>query len=155
MVDQHAFRKIIDEDMLKLKILLKGRIASFDDIKKEEEKLIDMVKHVMAQVKEMEKVMEQEITLFRKLSGGWGKAYANKRWDLIGKAVQGELNDFHEEYLKTQDMYKGVVALHQRLETLVSLLKDMNVKNKESRQEKLKLLQDFRKQKQLLQGELP
>ena len=147
MADVREFRNIIDNDLMSLRFLLKSKIASFDEIKKEEEMLIESVKNVMAQVKEMENVLEKEISMFRKIAGGWGKAYANKRWDVIGKAVQAELNDFSEEFTKTKKMYKGCAAMHKRLSDLVVMLKGMNSKNKETRHKQLQLIEDFRKQK--------
>ena len=147
MVEEHPIRKLIDDDLMKLKFLLKSKVASFDEIKAQEEEMIEAVKKVMTRVKEMEAVLENEIVLYKKLAGGWEKAYAEKRWKAIGHAVQDELQDFNEEYTKTKDAYSECLALHDRLHRLVALLKGMNSKNKETRSKELEMLENFRQQK--------
>jgi|GEM_PF-4237134 hypothetical protein len=147
MADPTTFRTLIDQDLLALKFLLKSKVASFDNIKKEEEQLIDSIKKVIVQVKDMERVLEQEISLFKTLAGGWEKAYVEKRWNAIGQTIRAELDNFNQEYSKTKDLYDQCQSLHQRLDKLVTLLKSMNAKNKESRDKELTLLDNFRKRK--------
>lgn len=147
MADPQDFRKLIDEDLLQLKFLLKSKVASFDDVKREQEQIIEAIKKVMTQVKEMELVLEQEIQLYKKLAAGWEKAYVDKRWGAIGQTIKGELEDFNREYAKTKNVYDECMALHGRLHSLITLLKNMNVKNKETREKELKMLEDFRQRK--------
>ena len=150
MVNSKSFQKIIDEDLLAIKFLLKNKVASFDEVKKEEEKIIDSVKQLMSQIKEMELILEKEIGMYKRLAKGWEKAYVDRRWKAIGKAIQYELDSFHGEYSKTKDIHQECFSLHDRLQELVSLLKKMSARNKESREEELKLLEDFKTQKRKL-----
>mgnify|MGYP001592158910 CR=1 FL=1 len=152
MADTEQFRKIIDEDLTRLKILLKSKVASFDEIKEEEEQMIEAIKNVMTQVKEMEEVLENEILLFKRLASGWEKAYIDRRWGAIGNAIRGELEDFNNEYSKTKDVYDKCNSLNERLQKLLGLLKSMNAKNKESREKELKMLEDFRQRKREVSG---
>ena len=148
MVDQQTFHKIVDEDFFKLKFLLKNKIASFDEIKKEEQQIIEAIKQLMAQIKEMELVLEEEVAQYKRLSKGWEKAYVEKRWHALGNAIKHELDGFALEYQKTKNTYQSCLALYQRLQGLVKILKTMNSDNKQEQQEELKLLEDFKKQKQ-------
>lgn len=152
MADPEQFRKLIDEDLLQLKFLLKNKVASFDEIKQEQEQIIESIKKVMTQVKEMEMVLEQEILLYKKLAAGWEKAYLDKRWGAIGEAIKGELEDFNHEYTKTKNVYDHCTTLHDRLHKLIALVKNMNVKNKETREKELKMLEDFRQRKREVMG---
>ena len=147
MADPGQFRKIIDEDLVQLKFLLKSKIASFDEIKQEEEQIIDAIKKVMMQVKEMEMVLENEISLFKKLAGGWEKAYMEKRWGAIGSTIKAELDHFNEEYSRTKDVYDNCSSLYGRMQKLLQLLKSMNAQNKESREKELQILDSFRQRK--------
>ncbi len=152
MVEEHPFRKLIDDDLMRLKFLLKSKVASFDEIKAQEEEIIETIKKVMTKVKEMEMVLEGEIGVYKKLVGGWEKAYTEKRWKAIGHAIQDELEDFNQEYGKTKDVYNECLGLHNRLHKLVALLKGMNSKNKETREKELQMLEDFRQQKKVVGG---
>lgn len=148
MADNSAFKQIIEEDLNKLKFILKMKLASLEEIKKEEENIIDNIKKLMVAVKEMEKSLENEIEMFKKISGGWERAYFEKRWEAIGNALKSELENFNNEYKKTKDLYESAGNLAQRLEQFKELLKKLNIKNVESRENDLKMLEDFKKQKE-------
>ncbi|MEK6839734.1 MAG: hypothetical protein AABX72_02235 [Nanoarchaeota archaeon] len=152
MTDPQEFRKLIDEDLLQLKFLLKSKVASFDDIKKEQEQIIESIKNVMTQVKEMEMVLEQEIQMYKKLAAGWEKAYVDKRWGAIGQTIKAELEDFNQEYAKTKSVYEQCTGMHKRLSKLISLIKNMNAQNKDTREKELKMLEDFRQKKREVMG---
>jgi len=147
-MEGNTFKQIIEEDLNKLKFILKMKLASLEEIKKEEENIIDNIKRLMVAVKEMEKTLENEIEMFKKISGGWERAYFEKRWEAIGNALKTELENFNNEYKKTKDLFESAGNLAQRLEQLKELLKKLNFKNVESREGDLKMLDDFKKQKE-------
>lgn len=147
MVEDTAFKHIVEEDLSKLKFILKMKLASLEEIKKEEETIIDNIKRLMVSVKEMEKALENEIEVFKKISGGWERAYYQKRWEAIGSALKAELESFNNEYMKTKDLYESAGNLAQRLEEFRELLKKLSSKNTESRENDLKIIDDFKKQK--------
>lgn len=152
MADPPEFRKLIDEDLLQLKFLLKSKVASFDEIKKEEEQIIESIKNVMTQVKEMEMVLEQEIQMYKKLAAGWEKAYVDKRWGAIGQTIKAELDDFNQEYTKTKSVYEQCTGLHKRFSKIITLIRNMNAQNKDTREKELKMLEDFRQKKREVMG---
>lgn len=147
MVSTTDFRRVIDDDLMKLKFLLKSKIASLDEIKKEEQRLIDHVKTLIASIRQMEETLEKEIEKYKRFSTGWEKAYAKKKWDLLGQAIREEIDNFNQEYAKTKNAYELCAALTQRLETLRDFLRKMNDANRESNDKELAILEDFRKQK--------
>jgi len=148
MVDESAFKQIIEDDLSKLKFILKMKLASLEEIKKEEEEIIDNIKRLMVAVKEMEKSLEIEIEMYKKISSGWEKAYYQKRWESIGNALKAELENFNSEYKKTKDLFESAGNLAARLEQFKELLKKLNTKNIESRENDLRMLDDFKKQKE-------
>lgn len=147
MVNESDFRKVIDDDLMKLKFLLKSKVASLDEIKKEEQAFIDHVKTLIASVRQMEETLEKEIDKYKRFTVGWEKVYAKKKWDLLGQAIREEVDNFNQEYAKTKDVYELCTALNQRLESLRETLRKMNARNKEAKEKELALLEDFRKQK--------
>jgi len=148
MFDEIDFRKVIEDDLMKLKFILKMKIASLEDIKKEEENIINGIKKVMGSVKEMEMVLEKEIEKYKRFRSGWDRAYAKKKWDAIGNAVKEEIENFNQEYMKTKDIYDSCELLSKRLDELKDNLKKMNAKNQEGKEKELKMLEEFKKQKE-------
>ena len=150
MAESSTFQKIISGDLDKLKFVLKMKVASFEDIKKEEESILSSLRDLMATIKELEHVLESEIGLFKKLQGGWERAYAEKRWAAIGTALREEIDSFNQEYGKTRDLYQSLQGLTKRFNTLLTLLQRMNTSNIQSRDHDLRLFEDFRQQKESL-----
>ena len=147
MGSDKTFRKVIDDDLMKLKFILKSKVASIEDIKKQEQNVVDTIKQLITSVREIEETLEKEIDKYKRFEKGWQKAYAKKKWDILGGAIKEEVDNFNQEYLKTKDLYDTCGALNERLETLRSMLKKMNARNKESKDKELALLEDFKKQK--------
>src|SRR3989344_681027 len=109
MVDDASLRKLIDEDLLRIKFILKNKVASLEEIKQEEERLVEGVKKVMAALRELEHVLEKEIEMYRRMQGGWEKAYAERRWAAIGRAIQEEIDFFNREYGQTKSAFDTFV----------------------------------------------
>lgn len=147
MAEDNMFKQIIEEDLNKLKFILKMKLASLEEIKKEEEEIVDNIKRLIVSVKEMENTLEGEIEMFKRIKLGWEKAYYQKRWDAIASALKSEIENFNREYGKTKDLYESAGNLANRLEQLRELLKKLNVKNTESRDADLRMVEDFKKQK--------
>ena len=150
MVDDASLRKLIDEDLLRIKFILKNKVASLEEIKQEEERLVEGVKKVMAALRELEHVLEKEIEMYRRMQGGWEKAYAERRWSAIGRAIQEEIDFFNREYGQTKSAFDTFIQLASRIQHINDLLKTLNARNKDAREEELKILETFRTQKQTM-----
>ena len=148
MTSESEFRGIVEGDFDKLRLLLKAKVASLDDIKKEEMNLIETVRRLIVEIKSMEKTLEDEIATFKRLKGGWEKAYMERRWAALANALKQEIDFFNQEYMKTKDLFGNAENLIRRFENLREILKKMNTKNVESRETDLKVLEDFKKQKE-------
>ncbi len=144
MVDIAPLQKIIDEDLLKLKFLLKNKIASIEEIKAEEETIVNDIKTLMTSIKEIETFLEEEINSYKKMKGGWTEAYKNKRLKAIGSAIQKEIELFDKEYAQTKNLYTTAMKLREKLDHIIRILTTMNETNKETKGNELKLLQDFK-----------
>lgn len=148
MVSESEFRGIVEGDFDKLRLLLKAKVASLDDIKKEEMNLIETVRRLIVEIKSMEKTLEDEIATFKRLKEGWEKAYMERRWAALANALKQEIDFFNQEYMRTKDLFGNAENLIRRFENLREILKKMNTKNVESRETDLKVLEDFKKQKE-------
>jgi len=147
MVNDKEFRKVIDDDLMKLKFILKSKVATLDDIKKKEQTIIDNIKGLITSVRQIEEALEKEIEKYKRFEKGWQKTYAKRKWAVLGEAIRQEIENFNQEYLKTKDIYDTTSSLSERLSTLRTLLKKMNARNKESKEKELAILQDFKRQK--------
>ncbi len=148
MSSESEFRGIVEGDFDKLRLLLKAKVASLDDIKKDETILIETVRRLIAEIKSMEKTLEDEIAMFKRLKGGWEKAYMERRWSALANALKQEIEFFNQEYMRTKDIFGNAENLIRRFENLREILKKMNAKNVESRETDLKVLEDFKRQKE-------
>lgn len=148
MVSDSEFKKIIEGDLDTLRIALKVKVAALDEIKQEEEHFIETVRRVIAEIKAVERTLVDEIQMFKRLQGGWEKAYRERRWSALAEALKQEIAHFNQEYTRTKDLFGNAEVLIKRLEQLRDILKKMNLKNVESRETDLKLLEDFKRQKE-------
>ena len=148
MVNNKAFTKIIEQDLDKLRFILKSKLVSFQDIKAEEEKIICSIKDLMASIKDIEHTLESEIQVYKRLKAGWEKAYAEKKWNAIGNALKEEIETFDKEYAKTKNLYENAQTLTRRFSLLIQHARKMNTSNVTSREQDLAILKDFKKQKE-------
>lgn len=148
MTSDAEFKKLVEGDLDVLRIALKVKVAALDEIKQEEEHFIETVRRLIVEIKAIEKTLEDEIRMFQRLQGGWEKAYRERRWSALADALKQEIAHFNQEYARTKDLFGNAEILVKRLEQLRDILKKMNLKNVESRESDLKLLEDFKRQKE-------
>ncbi len=147
MASESEFRNIVEKDLGDLRLALKLKLAALDEIKQEEERLVELMRRLIASIKEIEHVLENEVALFKKLKGGWEKAYAERRWDALAAAVKSGIEHFNREYSETKDIFTTAEQLTKKFESMREIMKRMNQKNVESRESDLRMLEDFKKQK--------
>lgn len=132
MAIDSEFKGLVEGDLGKLKLVLKAKLASLEEIKHEEESLVETMRRLIGAIKSMETTLENEVQMFKKIRSGWEKAYMEKRWAAIANALRQEIAQFNAEYKKTKDIYGSADGLIKRFERLRETLKKMNAANAES-----------------------
>lgn len=138
---EKKLKKLVGEDILKLKFLLKTRIATFNVIQKKEQKEIDHFKDTLKAVKSVENHLRRELKLIDSLRKSANRDHKIKRWDAIRKVLKKELEDFHNDIVSNGNFVQSCSRLNQGLDHFQRVLK--NAKRKAIKCEELKIIRQF------------
>ena len=110
----------IENELFRLRFLLKRKIATFSEIGEEEVKIINVLNKVFKSIRDI----EEELLNTKRI-----KKFGSKL-ELIGNVLNEEIEIFSKEYFKKRDVYDICNKLEKRLSKLKSLIESNNIDNK-------------------------
>ncbi len=138
---QRKLKKLVETDLMQLKLLLKLRMASYSTIKQKEQQSINHFHNIWHSAKTIEKHLRRELKLIEKLRKKAEKEHKQKRWNGIRKVLKHELQEFNENLRKGKNFVQSCTHLNKRLNDFQQTMK--TAKRKTLKQHELTTIHQF------------
>ena len=136
-------QRLIERELGNIRFHLRGRVASLQEIDREEEKFVGSVRRMMVVLRELEFLLRLEIEQFHAMKKKFGRAYVGSRYRALERAIQREVHTLEQEIRSGGELYKANQRLLVRLRKLIGLIRGYKGMSKATKLRQLDMLESF------------